>query len=51
MSSSHCSSTKLLVDVAAADDLGDHVAQLVVVRRDEAAVAHVDQLPPMVPQP
>src|SRR5471032_1193951 len=33
-----------LVDVAAGDDFGDHLAQLEVVRGDEAAVAHIDQL-------
>nr|GFD56349.1 hypothetical protein [Tanacetum cinerariifolium] len=33
-----------LVDVATGHDLGDGVAQVVVVGRDEAAVAHVDQL-------
>src|SRR5207249_10167411 len=33
-----------LLDVAAADNPGNHRAELEVMRGDEAAVAHVDQL-------
>src|SRR5690606_15636581 len=33
-----------VLDLAAGDDVGDHHAELVVMRRDETAVTHVDQL-------